>query len=74
MPTPPAISSLHEFVFALAPRALPREVRIAQREQRWINKLQQEAASLPPCEEDFIREMMGTPLVEKFLPDQYALA
>ncbi len=50
------------------------EVRIAQREQRWLDKLEREVASLPPCEEDFIREMMGTPLVEKFLPDQYGLA
>ncbi len=50
------------------------EVRIAPREVRWLEKLEREAAELPDNEEEFIQEMMNTPLTEKFLPDQYGLS
>ncbi len=49
------------------------ELRIAQREVRWLEKLEREAASLPESEQEFVKEMMGTPLTEKFRPDQYGL-
>jgi len=50
------------------------ELRVAPREVRWLEKLEREAASLPENEEDFVQEMLGTPLTEKFLADQYGLA
>jgi len=49
------------------------ELRIAPREVRWLEKLDRDAAALPDSEEDLLREMMDTPLAEKFLPDQYGL-
>ena len=49
------------------------ELRIAQREVKWLEKLEREAASLPESEQEFLKEMMGTTLTEKFLPDQYGL-
>jgi methanol--5-hydroxybenzimidazolylcobamide Co-methyltransferase len=50
------------------------ELRIAQREVRWLEKLEREAAALPESEQEFLKEMMDTQLTEKFLPDQYALS
>ena len=50
------------------------ELRVAAREVQWLERLEREASSLPESEEDFVREMLGTPLTEKFLPDQYGLA
>lgn len=50
------------------------KLRIAPREVRWLENLEREGASLPDCEETFIKEMMDTSLTEKFLPDQYGLS
>jgi methanol---5-hydroxybenzimidazolylcobamide Co-methyltransferase len=50
------------------------ELRIVPRELSWLEKLEREAASLPESEQEFLKEMMDTPLTEKFLPDQYGLS
>lgn len=48
-------------------------LRIAPRELRWLDRLENEAAALPDREEDLLEEMLKTPLADKFLPEEYGL-
>jgi len=49
------------------------QLRILPREVRWLDKLQRDAEALPEDEEELLREILGTPLAAKFLPESYGL-
>jgi methanol--5-hydroxybenzimidazolylcobamide Co-methyltransferase len=49
------------------------KLKLADREVKWLDKLQGEAESLPEKEATLLEEMLATPLAAKFLPEAYGL-
>ena len=47
------------------------ELAIPERERPWLERLEEQAESLPDSEERFCEEMADSSLAGKFLPDQY---
>jgi len=49
------------------------EVRLSDREKTWLDRLKEQADSLPESEEEMVREMLSSPCAEKFLPEEYGI-
>lgn len=49
-------------------------VRIAEREQSWLDIMEMALEDLPDTEEGLIEEMLKDPSAEKFLPEEYGIA